>query len=494
MLDADGPGVVTRVWHTSSSSIDPRFNIYIDDDPIPVVSSRRNALFNRDLDYPFVDLFVGDAGNSAGGYYCYFPIPFAEHIRITAADFKGEDDDAESLHRFYYNIDYLIFPQETDITSFSGTLSETDQANFQAILDMWYALGDNPVADSSAVILQGSTVLLPHVVDTLAYITGTHYITEISIFVDPSHEDTLKNLVLSARWDDEEEASINVPLWSFFGNPLERGFFNSLPLGSTGNGFYSYFPMPFHSSALLTIENVGDEEVPADFRIAYGELDGPGPQYRFHTEYREETPTTSGTNYAVLEVSGQGHYVGTTLGIESDHDWSILEGDEMLYVDGESMPSIHGTGTEDYFNCGWYFYDQDSLSLPYHGLSLLQHDSLGLCGVSAHRFHIPDPIPFNSSLKVTFEHGPVNDLNANYFSVAYYYLHECPTNTPGDLNCDGTADVGDAVHLLNYLYRGGDPPVPMEAGDVNCDGVVDVGDVVFLINYLYKGGDPPGCP
>jgi len=54
--------------------------------------------------------------------------------------------------------------------------------------------------------------------------------------------------------------------------------------------------------------------------------------------------------------------------------------------------------------------------------------------------------------------------------------------------------VADVVFLVNFLYRGGDPPAPIEAGDVNCDGVVDVGDVVFLINCLYKGGDPLGCP
>ncbi len=30
-------------------------------------------------------------------------------------------------------------------------------------------------------------------------------------------------------------------------------------------------------------------------------------------------------------------------------------------------------------------------------------------------------------------------------------------------------------------------------GDCNSDGMIDVGDVVYLINYLYRGGDPPSC-
>ena len=63
----------------------------------------------------------------------------------------------------------------------------------------------------------------------------------------------------------------------------------------------------------------------------------------------------------------------------------------------------------------------------------------------------------------------------------------------GDANGDGIIDVGDVVHLINYLFKGGPDPNPLEAGDANCDQAVDVGDVVWLINYLFKSGDPPPC-
>jgi hypothetical protein len=65
--------------------------------------------------------------------------------------------------------------------------------------------------------------------------------------------------------------------------------------------------------------------------------------------------------------------------------------------------------------------------------------------------------------------------------------------TRGDVNADGIINVGDVVCLVNYLYRGGDEPCPVEAGDVTGEGAVNVGDVVFLVNYLYRGGDPPPC-
>jgi hypothetical protein len=65
--------------------------------------------------------------------------------------------------------------------------------------------------------------------------------------------------------------------------------------------------------------------------------------------------------------------------------------------------------------------------------------------------------------------------------------------TRGDVNADGIINVGDVVSLVNYLYKGGGEPCPVEAGDVTSDGIVNVGDVVYLVNYLYKGGDPPAC-
>jgi hypothetical protein len=72
------------------------------------------------------------------------------------------------------------------------------------------------------------------------------------------------------------------------------------------------------------------------------------------------------------------------------------------------------------------------------------------------------------------------------FVHASYVMH-------GDANSDGAIGPGDIVALLNYLYRSGSEPCPMEAGDANCDGAVGPGDVVFLLNYLYRDGPPPPC-
>ena len=76
---------------------------------------------------------------------------------------------------------------------------------------------------------------------------------------------------------------------------------------------------------------------------------------------------------------------------------------------------------------------------------------------------------------------------------AFKSLATEPGYVTGDASGDGVINVADIVFLVNFLYRSGDPPDPMEAGDASCDGIVNIADVVFLVNYLYRGGDPPSC-
>lgn len=66
--------------------------------------------------------------------------------------------------------------------------------------------------------------------------------------------------------------------------------------------------------------------------------------------------------------------------------------------------------------------------------------------------------------------------------------------TCGDANGDGKINVGDAVFLINYIFKDGSAPAPIQAGDANCDTKVNVGDAVYLINYVFKSGPEPCCP
>ena len=63
----------------------------------------------------------------------------------------------------------------------------------------------------------------------------------------------------------------------------------------------------------------------------------------------------------------------------------------------------------------------------------------------------------------------------------------------GNANGDDLINVGDAVFMISYIFRGGAAPVPLSAGNANCDELTNVGDAVYLISFIFRGGLPPGC-
>ncbi len=66
---------------------------------------------------------------------------------------------------------------------------------------------------------------------------------------------------------------------------------------------------------------------------------------------------------------------------------------------------------------------------------------------------------------------------------------------PGNANCSGGVDIGDAVFLVNYIFRGGPRPPIINWADANNDCTVNVGDAVYLVNYIFRSGPAPqpGC-
>jgi predicted outer membrane repeat protein len=124
---------------------------------------------------------------------------------------------------------------------------------------------------------------------------------------------------------------------------------------------------------------------------------------------------------------------------------------------------------------------------------------------TSYRFH-PDSTIIDSNL-VPSEMVKNLDYGAHYWKVKakdngggerwsnqIRYFMVTGIHYSGDFNGDGSTDVGDVVFAINYLYKSGSAPDPLDLGDTNCDGVVNAADVVYLINYLFIGGPPPCEP
>ena len=91
--------------------------------------------------------------------------------------------------------------------------------------------------------------------------------------------------------------------------------------------------------------------------------------------------------------------------------------------------------------------------------------------------------------------GDLDLATSNFYtSTVSILLNQGRSYMCGDANRDSKLGIGDAVFEVNYIFKGGPAPSPLEAGDANCDHAVNVGDAVYTINYIFRGGPRPCCP
>ncbi|MEA3477507.1 MAG: glycoside hydrolase family 172 protein [Bacteroidota bacterium] len=254
--------------------------------------------------------------------------------------------------------------------------------------------------------------------------TGPGVITRIWVTIDSRDPYFLRKILLRMYWDDEKTPSVEAPVGDFFGSGFQYRHFTAEYIGMSSGGYYCYFPMPFNKSARIEVVNETGQEIYAFYyHIDYYQLNQPLKEdvAYFHAQWNRDIRTDYDSNYTILNARGQGHVVGVNMNMQS-YNGSLfyLEGDEMIYIDGEQHPSVYGTGTEDYFTSGWYF-KTGEFAAPYHGL-IFKDDKTGR--ISAYRHHIPDPIPFKKSIRFTIEHGHANEQVADFSSLVYWYQLE----------------------------------------------------------------------
>jgi hypothetical protein len=230
-----------------------------------------------------------------------------------------------------------------------------------------------------------------------------------------------RNLILRIHWDDQEHPSVESPLGDFFACGWNRfAQISSLAVCvNPGRAFNCYWEMPFKKRARVTLENRDPEEsVILYYQINYTLTEVPADAAYFHAQFRRTNPLPFGQDYLILDgVRGQGQYVGTYLawGVNNSGWWG--EGEIKFFMDGDDeYPTICGTGTEDYF-CGAYNFDGGVIdpnmtsvyrefTTPYSGLpQVLRPDGTyqSQTRFGMYRWHIMDPIRFETDLKVTIQ-------------------------------------------------------------------------------------------
>jgi hypothetical protein len=259
---------------------------------------------------------------------------------------------------------------------------------------------------------------------------GPGMITHIWLTSHAGRVNELNALSLRIYWDGRAEPGVESPLGEFFavgqGKPA---VVESVPVQVSPSGALScYWRMPFAKSARIVVSNDNPERTAGLYwQVDWVELDDLPPETPyFHAQYRQEYPAVSGRDYLLADLEGRGQYVGTVMSVTLAQDGWWGEGDDFFYIDGEAVPSLQGTGSEDYFNDAWGFRPRTS---HWFGQPRWEGDNAGNSGV-AYRWHVLDPVGFTKSLKVAIEHkgNRPEDTEGFYLerpdfinSVAFWY-------------------------------------------------------------------------
>lgn len=293
-------------------------------------------------------------------------------------------------------------------------------------------------------------------VHTLADIDGPGAIQ--SMWITPFTGGYNRHVILRIYWDGQALPSVECPICDFFGCPYIGGKdyqytqISSLPVCVNPDRAYNCFwEMPFRKHCRITIENLSLEEICVYYQINYTLTQVPEDVAYFHAQFRRSNPVQKGQVHTLLDgVTGQGHYVGTVLGWQVNHNGWWGEGEIKFYLDGDcdprlsdgrdiagstGFPTICSTGTEDYFLGAFNFENKTTRQYqeycgPYAGMPhVVRPDGTYQANTrfALYRWHIMDPIRFERDIKVTIQalgwmsQGRFHQRQDDISSVSFWY-------------------------------------------------------------------------
>lgn len=216
----------------------------------------------------------------------------------------------------------------------------------------------------------------------------------------------LRGLRVDIYWDGADTPAVSAPWGDLFGLGLGEivPFESALFTNPEGRNFNAYVPMPFRKGFKLTVTN----ETDTDLNMFWMQIDLtvgdplPDDLLYFHAHWRRENPTSLKQDYAFLPtVKGRGRFLGVNFGVivntEEYKSW-WGEGEVKMYLDGDDeLPTLCGTGTEDYIGTSW---GQGAYANQQQGCPIADEDRMRY---AFYRYHLSDPIYFRESIRATIQ-------------------------------------------------------------------------------------------
>jgi beta-glucosidase-like glycosyl hydrolase len=445
MADLRGPGAVTRFW-SANPDWTSTVRFYFDGETQPRLALPLKDLFTGTTP-PFDPAFSYISGTGGNLYY---PLPYQRSLEITI-------EENEKPAKFYYEIGYRTYDSNAHVETFNPAKAG-EWATTQAHVATLLAAPVSSPAPANAEwrtyklsVMPGTTAPIPDIAGSMAVyewsarVLGTH---EDGGWTEPHRaHNAYRHLLLEVDFDGQP--SIRTPLGEFFGsgpgvNPYSNLFFTVAADGT----MTSRLLMGFRSSMRLSLTNEGQATYDVELRLRVGARPfGDRDMY-----LRAQWDTTTRNNWPpfdwnVLTTSGTGKIVGTVYQIANPVLIWWGEGDQKVFIDGETFPSVFGTGTEDDY--GYAYGDNRPFTRPYHAQTRV--DGPGSGGhISLNRWYVLDALPYRSGLRFEQEMWHWMPARPTWSHVVYWYA---APGTPGPREFDRASlapvDLGIRANMLD---------------------------------------------
>ena len=445
LFDIKGSGVVNRIW--TPTPTDDSLDFYIDNELQPTFTIKYRDLFTGKV-YPFVAPLCA---NQLGGFYCYLPIPFNSSCKIVLRGKKTR----------FHQIGYRLYPKGTQVKAFSINLNQEEKQAVEKIKVLWNKAtptindfyGNKFSTTKKQLRLKPSQTVVAYETLKAGRIVG------FEIEAAAALGSLAKNIDIRISYDNENTPAVHCPLADYFGYSFGKASMKGLMVGADGKKHYSWFPMPFDQSAKIELiyrpASTATELNTVDLLIkvySTTKKRDATKEGKFYAHWNRENPVPTGKPYTMLDINGKGHFVGVALQSQGlvPGITGYFEGDDSTVIDGEMR--MHGTGSEDFFNGGWYaLLDcwDDAMSLPLSGS--LEY-SIPLARTGGYRFFLADKVSFKKSFLQTIEHGPEhNRWPSDYTSVSYFYSDKSQAQTMFPTAANTTIYMPDTLEIYPQL-------------------------------------------
>ncbi|MFW2479120.1 MAG: glycoside hydrolase family 172 protein [Lentimonas sp.] len=417
LMDHKGAGTLVRTWmpfrNIGKPTTDIRIRIYVDGVSEPTLEGNMLGLFNGDelFPYPFAHKSLASAVN-------FFPIPYQKGLKVTTTDYP-----------FFYMLTYREYPEGTAVKSFTV-------ADYEAAAPLIAEVGEKllkPVADDVADTVNFSPTLAQGESESIDLPKGSAAIRELSVKLANYDElSVTRTTVLKIEFDGME--TVWCPIGDFFGSGIglnpHQGWYRTVEDDGT---MRCRWVMPYKGSAEVSLVNLGSAPVKAEVEVMTGAYQWQSSSMYFNAGWRGQYPvaTRPYSDWNYITAKGRGVFVGDTLTVMNPVERWWGEGDEKIWIDGESFPSIFGTGTEDYYGYSWGGQSTDFYDHPFHAQPrayvynklnrkvVKERNSQGYSVET--RSRSLDTIPFGSSIQLDMEVWSWTDCDMGYGVGVYWY-------------------------------------------------------------------------